>query len=303
MKALITGINGFAGQHLAGELKENGYQVFGIDLRGNDRDIFAADLRDEKSVKNILDTIRPDFLFHLAGQANVKMSWENPLDTMHMNIDSAITLLSAVSKVYKGMRIVVIGSADQYGIVKPEDCPIKETMNGRPATPYAVSKQAQENLVQCIARAKEMDVVYTRSFNHTGPGQKIGFVVADLASRIVDVKRHGGELRVGNLQAKRDFSDVRDSVRAYRLLMEKGKTGEIYNVGSGIARSVESILYQLIKLSGVEPEIVVAPENFRPIDMPISVADCSKIFRDTGYQPKIPFEQTLKDILECYLEQ
>ena len=302
MKALITGINGFAGRYLAEELRRHQYEVYGIDIAGSNENVYIGDITDPKTIEKVFSEVKPDYLFHLAGQANVKLSWEQPVETMHGNVDAAVRLLQAGAKTNPSMRLIIIGSADQYGVVKPENCPIREDMPLRPSTPYAISKQAQEQMVLCLAKAMGMDVVFTRSFNHTGPGQKKGFVVADLAGRIARVKKYGGAITVGNLEAKRDFSDVRDSVRAYRLLAEKGKSGQIYNVGSGVAHSIDYILRQLMKLANVETDIIVDQANLRPSDMPISVADCTKIYRDTGYQPQVTLEQTLEDILHYYME-
>ncbi|MDL2238322.1 GDP-mannose 4,6-dehydratase, partial [Christensenellaceae bacterium OttesenSCG-928-K19] len=195
-------------------------------------------------------------------------------------------------------KLLLVGSSDQYGIVKEEDCPIKETLPVHPLNPYAVSKQAQEDMIRCLAIAKRVNVVFTRSFNHTGPGQRKGFAVPDFAGRILDVKKNGGELHVGNLAAQRDFSDVRDSVRAYRLLAEKGRNGEVYNVGSGKAHSIEWILEKMLELAGIQPNVVVDQENIRPLDMPLLVADTAKINKDTGYVAQVDIEKTLSDVLQ-----
>jgi len=290
-------MSGFVGGYLAEELKQNGYEVCGIDIAGESGNIFCADLNSRNSVYEIVKQIRPDFIFHLAGQANVRASWDIPVETMHTNVDCAVYLLEAMAIYCSKARMLVVGSADEYGVVSPEDCPLREDFPLKPATPYAVSKQAQENMLQCIAYAKHADVIFTRSFNHTGPGQKPGFVVPDFARRIMKIKKTGEAMTVGNLSAQRDFSDVRDVVRAYRLLAEHGKAGEIYNVGSGEAYSMEWILKKMLDIAGIRPKIICDENNFRPVDMPLFLADCSKLRADTGYRTCIPLEQTLSDVL------
>ena len=223
MKALITGINGFVGKYLETELKNNDYEVYGIDITGKRENVFTLDLAHKESVTDIIKNVNPDYIFHLAGQASVKESWNIPLETLHCNVDNAVNLLDAMYSECRESRLVVVGSADEYGIVSPDQCPLKETRALCPSTPYAISKQTQESIVGCLAKVRNMDVVFARPFNHTGPGQKRGFVIPDFAARIIEIKKNGGDMKIGNLKAKRDFSDVRDVVRAYRLLAEKGK--------------------------------------------------------------------------------
>lgn len=303
-KALITGINGFAGTYLSRELRQNGYHVFGIDVAGAAGEgVFFCDIMDTDATAGVMREVAPDVVFHLAGQASVGRSWAEPVLTMETNIVPAVNLLDAAAGLGKECRLLVIGSSDQYGVVKPEECPIPETRPNAPVTPYAVSKQAQENLLRCLAISQKADVVFTRSFNHTGPGQKQGFVVPDLACRVLAAKESDGIVKAGNLKARRDFSDVRDSVRAYRLLAEKGRAGEVYNVGSGNAHSVEWILQMLMELAGVTLPVEMDAANLRPVDVPLLAADITKLTADTGYQPEIPIEHTLRDILDYFAKE
>lgn len=294
-KALITGANGFVGYYLRDELEKNEYIVSGMDIVGDD-DVHCADLTDYSAVKQVIDAVKPDCIFHLAGQASVGFSWENPQLTFDVNVKGTLNLLEAVRCMDKTISILVIGSSDEYGKVREKDCPIKETLETDPCNPYAISKQTQEELCRLFVKAYGMRIIMTRSFNHTGPRQKKGFVVPDFCSRLVEMERAGQyRLEVGNLEAKRDFSDVRDIVYAYRLLLEKGKSGEVYNVGSGCAYYIRELLDKLICISGYSVEVCIDRKKMRPIDLPLIQSDINKLSICTGYYPRYSIEQTLKD--------
>ncbi|WP_066646380.1 GDP-mannose 4,6-dehydratase [Christensenella timonensis] len=298
MKALITGAAGFVGTYLAEELENNGIQTVGTDLAGADRN---GNLLDVKWVENVVAETTPDYIFHLAGQSSVGFSWENPQCTIEINVNGTLNLLDAVRSAKKAVRMVIIGTSDEYGPVAPGDCPIKESLALEPVNPYAVSKAMQEQMALLYQTAYDLDLVATRSFNHTGPGQKKGFVIPDFASQIAELEKHGkGTIRVGNLSAKRDFSDVRDIVRAYRLLAQKGKRGEIYNVGSGQSYAIQELLDALVAMSDADITIEKDPEKFRPIDLPVIQGDIQKLTNDTGYVPEIGIEETLKAVLDFW---
>ena len=300
MKALITGANGFVGKYLASELKKNGYEVYGIDIVATDN-VYCVDILDYSALKDVIDKENPDCIFHLAGQASVGLSWSEPQMTFDVNVKGTLNLLEAVRKQEKRIKMLIIGSSDEYGKVKEEDCPISEELEPQPCNPYAISKLTQEELCRLYVKTHDMYIIMTRSFNHTGPGQKRGFVIADICSRIVSLEKSGEKrMPVGNLDAKRDFSDVRDIVRAYRLLMEDGIAGEIYNVGSGKAYSIKQMLDMLLDMSNKDIEVFVDKSKLRPIDLPLIQSDISKLSNCTGYHPKYDIKDTLSDVLEYW---
>lgn len=297
VKALITGVNGFVGRYLLAELFENGYDVTGIDIAG----ACSVDLLDAQAVKTVIAAEKPDAVFHLAGISSVGMSWEQPQATVDVNVIGTLNLLEALREQGGEPRVLIVGSSDEYGKVKPEDCPIKETLPVRPINPYAISKLAQEQFALLYAKAYGMRIILTRSFNHTGPGQRQGFVVPDFCSRIVEIERGANrDMGVGNLSARRDFSDVRDVVHAYRLLLEKGRSGEIYNVGSGMAYEVGEILTRLASMSEVNVNIFMDKAKVRPVELPLIMGDISKLKKDTGFEPVHNIADTLKNTLEYW---
>ncbi len=297
-KALVTGVNGFVGWFLTKELAAFGYEAVGTDIAG---DALFADLLDAEAVRQMLQSVKPDIVFHLAGQSSVGLSWQKPQLTFEINVVGTLNLLEAVRSMQKRPRIVIVGSGDEYGKVRPEDCPIKEMLQPSPRTPYAISKYTQESAALLYAEAYGMDIVPTRSFNHTGPRQGLGFAVPDFASQVARIEK-GGEpvLRVGNLTAKRDVSDVRDVVRAYRLLGEKGKSGEVYNVGCGCAHEIGKLLDMLVARSTVKIRVEEDPQKMRPVDVPVIMADITKIKEETGYAPEYGIEKTLEDTLDYW---
>ncbi len=298
MRALITGSGGFVGGYLRRELEENGYEVEGLDLRPGAGSV-QADLLDEAQVRAALRRSMPDVLFHLAGQADVAKSWKMPRRTVELNVVAAVNLLEAARRIHPSMRMVLVGSSDEYGPLGEDGALVRETMETRPQTPYAVSKKAQEELAEVYCRAYGMQICMTRSFNHGGAGQREGFLLADLACGIVRVEKGQAQaLHVGNLDARRDFTHVRDVVRAYRLLAERGERGEIYNVGSGRAYCVRDILAQMLALAKCPIPVEQDAEKLRPSDTPVLCCDHSKLTARTGWEPAIPLEEMLRETLE-----
>lgn len=294
MKALITGSEGFVGRYLREELKQNGYDhVVGLDIQPGDGTI-QGNLLDSAQLLEIMEAEKPDAVFHLAGQANVGLSWKIPAKTMEINVVGAVNLMDAVRAACPQARMVLIGSSDQYGRLGEAGRLVSEQTPVVPQTPYAVSKTAQEEIARVYAQAYHMHICMTRSFNHGGAGQRPGFMIPDFASGIVCIERKEAEqLKVGNLESKRDFTHVQDIVRAYRLIAEKGHDGEVYNVGSGQAHSAQEILDKLVSMARCPISVVQDPARMRPSDTPVICCDHSKLTAHTGWMP----EQTLDDIL------
>ena len=301
MKALITGSLGFVGKYLCAELAQNGYEVVGLDVRPGEGTL-QADLLDAEQVEQVIDMQRPDAIFHLAAQADVGKSWKAPRLTMELNIVASVNLLEAVRKVNpRGIRAVIVGSSDQYGNLGAAGASVNEDMEMKPQTPYAISKRAQEELARLYVRSYGMNICMTRSFNHGGAGQRPGFMIPDFASGIVKVERGEAEaLSVGNLSSRRDFTHVKDVVRAYRLIAEKGRPGEVYNVGSGVTWSAQEVLDMLRGMAKREIPVRQDPARMRPSDTPVICCDHSKLTRDTGWTPRLGMEQIVADTLEYY---
>jgi len=299
MKALITGNKGFVGKYLTAELSVNGYRVSGTDLV-EDENTRCVDLLDTKAVRDLISEIQPDVIFHLAAQAAIPLSWKEPKKTFELNVIGTINLLEAVYMEKHACRVVIIGSADQYGITNSVEA-ISEKEALYPQNPYAVSKKAQEEFALIYAKFHSLDVCLTRSFNHSGPGQRRGFLIPDLCHGIVQVEQGKAPyLKVGNTEAVRDFTDVRDVVKAYRLICEKGIKGEVYNVGSGTGRKVQDVLDKLVGMASCEIPIQPDTDRMRASDTPVMVCDNTKLRSHTGWIPSVPFEQTLRDSLEYY---
>ena len=300
MKALITGSEGFVGKYLRAELEAHGYDVTGLDLAPGEKTV-AVNLLEAEKVDALLKEIQPEVIFHLAGQANVGLSWKKPAMTMEINLVAAVNLMEAARKYCPGCAIVLVGSSDEYGNLKEKGQLVSEETPLQPVTPYAISKIAQEQTGQAYAKAYGMKICMTRSFNHGGAGQKPGFMIPDFAQGIVKVERGEADaVCVGNLSSKRDFTHVKDIVRAYRLIAEKGKAGEIYNVGSGKTYSAQEVLDRLIAMAKVPVAVKQDPARMRPSDTPVICCDHSKLTRDTGWEPEIPLDEILKDTLEWY---
>ena len=304
-KVLVTGVDGFVAGYLSDYLFKSGYDVYGTTISEtykNDKiKIFKMNLLDAENVSDVIKNISPNMIFHLAGQSAVGVSWQNPVLTMDVNVNGTLNLLEAVRINNINSRILIIGSSDQYGIIKPENCQIKETQLQIPQTPYGISKKTQEEIGKLYVKAYKMNIIFVRAFNHIGARQSKNFVVPDFANKIVKIEKGAVPvLKVGNLDTLRDFTNVRDIVRGYLMLLERGKIGESYNIGSGNVIKIKDILKKLINLSSKEIKIEIDKEKFRPVDIPIVQCDNSKIKRDTGWSPEISIDETLKEVLEYW---
>lgn len=308
-KALITGINGFVGGYLQKELEQQGYQVAGTYLPGAMQAMplhyYPVDLLQPEQIQQLIQQWQPDEIYHLAGQSSVALSWQQPSKTMEINVNGTLHLLEAVRQYKPDCKVLIVGSSDEYGPVQQEDCPVNESHPLQPVSPYGISKMTQEKLAQLYAHAYQMNIILVRPFNHIGPGQNTGFVVADFASRIADIEQGKTEpvLHVGNLHSWRDFTDVADVVAAYILLMQHGMPGEVYNVGSGQAVEIQQILDQLLALSTVDIKVEIDQKRYRPIDVPLVVCDNSKLVACTGWHPKKSLQQTLLETLNYWRKQ
>lgn len=314
MRALITGISGFVGSHLAEYLLEHtdwyvAGTVYGpeenIEHLRDRLELYPAELSELETVASILEQAKPDRIFHLAAQPLVSLSRRDPWGTLAVNIRLQLNILEAVARLGSGARVLVVGSSEEYGLVRPDELPIKETNPLRPTNPYAVSKVAQDMLGLQYHLSHKLYTVRVRSFNHIGPRQRIGFVTPDFARQIARAEAGLQEpiIQVGNLEPRRDFSDVRDVVRGYHLLITQGEAGEVYNLGSEQARSVGELLEKLIVLSKVPITVQQDTERLLPTDVPVMVSDCTKIRQQIGWRPKIAFEQSLRDVLDYWREE
>jgi len=300
VRALITGSQGFVGQYLRQELEENGYEVVGLDLQPGEGTI-QADLLNPEQLAATVRQAKPDTVFHLAGQADVAKSWKIPQKTVEINVIAAVNLMEAVRAFDPSVRMVLVGSSDQYGNLGEAGKLVSENLETNPQTPYAVSKKAQEEMARVYVRAYGMNICMTRSFNHGGAGQRPGFLIPDFASGIVKVERGEAEsLKVGNLTSRRDFTHVRDVVRAYRMIAEKGMPGEVYNVGSGVTWSAQEILDKLCEMAVCPIPVEQDPARMRPSDTPVICCDHAKLTDDTGWEPEIPLEIILTETVEYF---
>ena len=305
MKVLITGIDGFVAGYLSEYLLKNDYDVYGTTIKESYKNarikILKMNLLDVENVNNVIKNISPDMIFHLAGQSAVGLSWQKPVLTIDVNVNGTLNLLEAVKNSNVNSKILIVGSSDQYGIIKPENCPIKETQPQIPQSPYGISKKTQEEIGKLYVKAYNMNIIFVRAFNHIGARQSENLVVPDFASKIVNIEKGANPvLKVGNLDTLRDFTDVRDIVRGYVMLLENGKIGESYNIGSGNVVKVKDILEKLVSLSNKEIKIEIDKEKFRPVDVPIVQCDNAKIRKDTEWIPEISIDETLKDVLEYW---
>lgn len=303
MKVLLVGANGFVGKYLRRELESNGYDVVGTDVVADDSNIRIVDMLDTKAVDALIEEVNPDYVFNLAGQAAPSISWDKILLTMHLNVDISVNIVTACKNHCPKCRILLIGSANQYDDSKAIDGVISETTPLNAASPYDVSKNAQEDLMRLMVKKFDMDVMFTRSFNHIGPGQRTGFVITDYSKRIVDLERGIiDNFTFGNLDSWRDFSDVRDIVRAYRLIAETGKAGEIYNVGSGKSSYIRDLVGRLVELSPKAAGTVKLPARLPDSDLVHYKADISKLKELVGFEPEYDVFDTLENILNYFRE-
>lgn len=311
LKALITGISGFVGSHLAGYLlAHTDWQVAGtvygpyhniLPLR-DQLELYPAELSRLPVVEFVLDLARPDVIFHLAAMAVTGKSWRDPAATLQVNAGMQANILQAVVDLELDCRVLVVGSSEEYGAVPADRLPIGEQTPFRPLNPYAVSKVAQDMLGLQYHLSHGLDVVRVRPFNHIGPRQGLGFVVPDFASQVARIEAGQQEavMRVGNLEARRDFTDVRDVVRAYHLLAMHGESGAVYNVGSGQAHAIQEVLDGFVARSAVPIQVEPDPARMRPSDVPLVLCDYGRLHACTGWRPTVPFEQSLADVLDYW---
>lgn len=308
MKTLIIGAGGFVGSYLIEELLSRGWEVCAtklpaetISAKGS-YETADLDILREEDILGLLSEKKPDCIFHLAAQSSVALSWKKPALTVDINIKGSVDLLEAVRKTDLSPKIIFIGSGEEYGYAANRSTAVSEDVAPEPANIYAVTKLTQNMIGSLYAKAYKMDIISVRAFNHIGPGQAPQFVVSDFCKQAAEIEAGLREpvIRVGNLAAKRDFTDVRDIVRAYAEIALSGRSGETYNVGSGKAIAIEQILDKIIELSSAEIGVETDKERFRPADVPFIEADISKLKKDTGWTPVIDIAHSLGDILDYW---
>jgi len=318
-RALITGVDGFVASHLVDYILEHepDWEIYGTCRRLADKrnilhrlkdiTILDMELTDPHSVLNAVKASRPNKVFHLAGQSFVPTSWTSPAGTFETNAVGTANILEAVRLNHIDAYVQIAGSSEEYGLVEPEECPILEDQPLRPLSPYGVSKVAADLFGWQYARSYGMNITRTRSFNMTGPRRGEMFVTSDFAKQVVEIekKKRTPVITHGNLDAVRDFTDVRDSVRAYWLLSEKRGTGDVYNICTGNGYTIRAVLGSLIDLSYFEDEItlVVDAARMRPSDVPLLIGSSAKVQRFTGWTPEYRFGDTLKDLLDYWRER
>lgn len=304
MKSLIIGGAGFVGGYLAKHLLTLGHEVAITKIPSEQTaaagvSVYDLDIRDQDAVSEVLKNVRPDMVFHLAAQSSVAVSWKHPQLTADINIKGILNVLDGLRRYGGNPRVLLVGSGEEYGYVLPEETPVRETNPVRPGNIYAATKACQNMVGRIYAQAYDMDLVMVRPFNHIGPNQSPVFVTADFCKQVAEIEAGKREavIRVGNLNVRRDFTDVRDVVRAYALLVRKGQAGETYNVGSGQAVKIGDILRTILDQSTASIRVEVDSEKLRPADVPVMEADISKVQRLTGWKPQISLEQTIEDML------
>lgn len=314
-RALITGITGFAGSHLAELLLTQGFEVHGIkrprsrteNIAHIEKDLVLreADIRDSSSMGRTIREISPRYIFHLAAQTYVPLSWEAPEETLTTNLMGTLNVLEAVREGKLDTVIQVAGSSEEYGKVLPEETPITEDNDLRPMSQYGVSKVAADMLARQYHMSFGLQTVVTRAFNHTGPRRGDVFATSNFAKQIVEIERGKKDpiIRVGNLEAIRDFTDARDTVKGYLLAVEKCKYGDVYNICSGNGVRIGDMLNTLLNLSDVEIKVQQEESRMRPSDVPLLYGDYTKFKEKTGWQPIIPFVSTMRDLLDYWRER
>jgi GDP-4-dehydro-6-deoxy-D-mannose reductase len=316
LRALITGSAGFVGSHLCEYLvQETDWEIWSVCFHScstehldpiRDRiTLFQGDLMDNDWVDQVVASVRPEVVFHLAALSSAASSFVDPARTLSNNILAQVHLFQAILQARVDPIVLVVGSGEEYGMVKPEEIPVNEDTPLRPANPYAVSKVAQDLLALQFFFSHGLRTVRVRPFNHIGPRQAPGFVTVDFARQVAEIEagQRPALVQVGNLNARRDFTDVRDVVRAYYLAVTQGKPGEVYNIGSGKAHSIEDILQKLVGLIEIPVKVEVDPKRLRPIDVPVIACDCTRFREHTGWEPDIPIEQSLQDILNYWRDR
>lgn len=310
MKALIIGGAGFVGGYLIRELNNAGWEVYATCLPNEEITgeckAYKLDILSKDEIKPLLDEIKPDVIYHLAALSSVSVSWKKPQLTAEINIVGTINLLEAAREAERrDMKILLIGSGEEYGFIREGACPLSESEPLNPGNIYAATKACQGMIGEIYARAYKMDIVMVRAFNHSGPEQLPIFVIADFCKQIAEIEAgmHEPVMSVGNLSAMRDFTDVRDVVKAYKLLGEKGVSGKVYNVGRGKAVTIQYILDTAVGMAKTPIEVKHDPARMRASDIPLIEPDISRINADTGWKAEISIEQTIKDTLDYWREK
>jgi len=311
-KALITGIPGFAGSYLARALLDEGYEVYGTGLDGEPTDklkgiiskikITSLDLRDRESTEKLIKRVSPSYVYHLAGISSVGKSFEDPELTFQVNVLGTVNLLESLRTAPNLSKVVVVSSSDIYGVIDPKNLPISEDHPIRPVTPYGISKAAIDMLGYQYFKSYGLPIVRARAFNHTGPCQENGFVIPDFCSQVAEIEAGGLKpvMRVGNLESYRDISDVRDIVRGYKLLADKGEPGEAFNLCSGKAEKIQDLLKYVLGKSSTKITTESNPALMRPSETPRLIGDCTKAHRCISFVPKYNVHSTIDDTLEYW---
>lgn len=308
MKALIIGAAGFVGKYLLAHLSETyPWQLYATklpqeDIQFDHATILDLNILEKEDILHTLKEIQPDYIFHLAAQSSVALSWEKPALTVDINIKGCLNLLDAIREADLSPKILLIGSGEEYGHISSENIPVSEGTLPRPGNIYAATKVCQNMIGSIYAQAYHMDVMLVRAFNHIGPEQAPAFVVSDFCKQVAEIEKGNSEpvIRVGNLSAKRDFTDVRDVVRAYGLLIQHGQAGETYNIGSGHAIAIQELLDRILQLSNSNIIVETDVNKLRPVDVPIIEADISKLQACISWKPEIPLDQTLLETLNYW---
>ncbi|MDD4849679.1 MAG: GDP-mannose 4,6-dehydratase [Gemmiger sp.] len=308
MKAMIIGAAGFVGGYLADAIRQDLLCEVVVtklpheQLSRTDLDVKNLDILNPIAIFELLKEERPDYIFHLAAQSSIGYSWKNPSLTVDVNVKGSLNVLNAIRQLDYSPRVLVIGSGEEYGHIKPGHVPIPETEFLDPGNIYAATKVCQNMMATIYSQAYGLQLIMVRAFNHVGPHQAEIFVVSDFCKQVVMIEKGLQEpvMRVGNLAAKRDFTDVRDVVHAYTRLVQFGVPGETYNVGSGHAVAIQEILDTIVAQSDAKITVETDPAKLRPVDVPIIEADTHKIYDATGWVPRIPLAQTIADTLDAW---
>lgn len=318
MKVLITGIKGFVGSHLVELLFNKGYEVAGFcptdDIaekpsgayRALPRGVkvFKGDLRDEEQVARTINTFSPEIIFHLAAQPSVKLSFENPANTFSVNIFGSLNILETVSGIKTPPKTLLVTSSEIYGQLKPEDMPITENFPLAPVNPYGVSKATVDMLGYQYYKAYQLPVYLARAFSHSGPRQRTAAVLSDWTFQTakIELGLSAPQIKVGNLDVTRDYTDVRDTVKAYLVIIERGNPGQPYNVCSGKGYQLKDLLETITSFCSKKIKVVSDPSRLRPVDIPILIGSPKKIQTDTGWVPDIKIEKTLRDLYDYWID-
>lgn len=314
---LITGVSGFVGGHMAYRLcGKKDLTIHGVSRSAPAWDFVPADLReaiifhqidllDDAKIETLIKQVKPDYILHLASFSSVAASWKSPVDSFLNNATAFLNIVEAVRLLDMDCRILSVGSSEEYGIVDPDNLPLKEESALMPANPYAVARVSQEQLALIYAKGYGLDICCTRSFNHIGPGQRPQFVASSIVKSLVEIKikNEPAIIKIGDGRIVRDFCDIQDVLTAYEDLLEKGKSGEVYNVCSGVGRSILDLVRMAAEVCGIEVEIVEEKSLMRPIDNPALIGDCRKLSELTGWQPEVDLKTGLKRMFDYWVEK